>query len=316
MTDRERFISQARTYIGVTGNYVCNTKLHLGSIVDWCAYFISAVMKDCGFIGRYQGDIYGFASDAAREDNGKLGEWFLKREKHPQRRDYIMFRYSDFTNPLDKYSASHVGIVENVDGNIITTIEGNVDGYNYSWAATSTCNRKVRFLSDQNVYAFYRPYWRGEDKSTSSGAGTSSKNTASDIDAIYQVHIVNGKWLPYVKNLEDYAGLPGCQIDGIRIHVSKGHVRYRVKCAGDKKYLPWVRDLEDYAGIYGKPIDCVQIEFYGIEGYKSEYRVAPVSGDYFPFVENYNVANDEGYAGSDGLSIDRLQVRIIKANSK
>ena len=96
MTDRQRVLQQARTYIGVDGDYVCNEKLHLGFVCDWCAYSISSIMKDCDFIGKYQSDIYGFASDAAREDDGVLGEWFLKGEKPVQAGDYIMFRYSSF----------------------------------------------------------------------------------------------------------------------------------------------------------------------------------------------------------------------------
>ena len=308
MTDREKFLKQARQYIGVTGNYVCNTRLHLGMVVDWCAYSISAIMDDCGFIGKYQGGIYGFASDAAREDNGKLGEWFRKGEKAPQPGDYIMFRYSDFLDPLDKYSASHVGIVEKVDGDIITTLEGNVDGYSYAWAATSSFKRKTRYLSNPDVYAFYRPYWQDETKSTSTG----SKASDSDIDITYQVHTIDGSWLPEVTNLDDFAGLEGKAIDGVRAHVSKGHIRYRVKCVGDRNYLPWVRDLEDYAGLYGKPIDSVQIHFYGLDGYIVEYRVSPVSSDYLPFVRNYNALNDDGYAGIDGLSVDRFQSVVVK----
>ena len=307
MTDREKFLQQARQYIYVTGNYVCNTRLHLGMVVDWCAYSISAIMDDCGFIGKYQGGIYGFASDAAREDNGKLGEWFRKGEKAPQPGDYIMFRYSDFLDPLDKYSASHVGIVEKVDGDIITTLEGNVDGYSYAWAATSSFKRKTRYLSNPDVYAFYRPYWKNDTKSTSTGS-----KAASDIDTFYQVHTVGGSWLPEVRNLDDFAGLEGKAIDGIRAHVSKGHIRYRVKCVGDRNYLPWVRDLEDYAGLYGKPIDSVQIHFYGLDGYIVEYRVSPVSSDYLPFVRGYNVINDDGYAGIRGLSVDRFQSVVVK----
>lgn len=306
MTDREKFLQQARSYIGVMGNYVCNTRLHLGMVVDWCAYSISAIMDDCSFIGKYQGGIYGFASDAAREDNGKLGEWFRKGEKAPQPGDYIMFRYSDFLDPLDKYSASHVGIVEKVDGDIITTLEGNVDGYGYAWAATSSFKRKTRYLSNPDVYAFYRPYWQDETKSTSTGS------KASGIDTFYQVHLVGGSWLPEVKNLNDFAGLEGKAIDGIKAHVSKGHIRYRVRLVGDREYLPWVKDTTDYAGIYGRAIDSVQMEFYGLDGYIVEYRVSPVSSDYLPFVRGYNVINDDGYAGIRGLSIDRLQAVIIK----
>ena len=307
MTDRQRVLQQARTYIGVDGDYVCNEKLHLGFVCDWCAYSISSIMKDCDFIGKYQSDIYGFASDAAREDDGVLGEWFLKGEKPVQAGDYIMFRYSSFINPIDKYSASHVGLVESVDGDVITTLEGNVDGYGDDWAGTSSFKRKTRYLSNPDVYAFYRPYWKNDTKSTSTGS-----KAASDIDTFYQVHTVGGSWLPEVRNLDDFAGLEGKAIDGIRAHVSKGHIRYRAKLAGSKKYLPWVRDLDDYAGIYGRTIDCVQMEIYGVDGYAVEYRVSPVSSDYLPFVRNYNVINDDGYAGLENRCIDRLQVKIVK----
>ena len=118
--------------------------------------------------------------------------------------------------------------------------------------------------------------------------------------------------LPEVTNLDDFAGLEGKAIDGVRAHVSKGHIRYRVKCVGDRNYLPWVRDLEDYAGIYGKPIECVQMHFYGVDGYIVEYRVSPVGSKYLPFVRNYNVVNDDGYAGIDGLSVDRFQSVVVK----
>lgn len=323
MTDREKFIAMAKTYIGKNGNYVCNTKLGLGMIVDWCAYSISAIMKDCGFIGKYQGGIYGFASDAAREDHGKYGEWFRKGEKSPQRGDYIMFKYSSFTNPLDKYSASHVGIVEEVNGNVITTLEGNVDGWGADWAATSSYKRKTRYLSSSDVYSFYRPYWKDEGKTTSSGTSASIGNTASSgtstgtantgsIDVTYQVHLAGGSWLPNVKNLTDFAGLENRPIDGIRASVSRGHIRYRVKLIGGK-WLPWVTDRSDYAGLYGRQIDCIQMELTGAEGYTVEYRVSTAkSKNYLDWVKGYNNSNDDGYAGLKGAAIDKLQIRIVK----
>lgn len=159
LSDKDKFLNQARSYIGKNGEYVCKTKLGLPTIVDWCAYSVSAIMKDCGFIGKYQGGIYGYASDNAREDNGKYGTWFLKGSMTPKPGDLIMFRYSNFINPLDKYSASHVGIVEAVNGNTITTLEGNVDATGSDWAETSTFKRKTRYLSDASVYSFYRFNW-------------------------------------------------------------------------------------------------------------------------------------------------------------
>ena len=316
MSDIEKLLRQARTYIGKNGEYVCKTKLGMKNVVDWCAYSISAIMKDCGFIGKYQGGIYGYASDAAREDHDKYGEWFRKGTKSPQPGDYIMFKYASFTNPLDKYSASHVGIVESVSGNVITTLEGNVDGYGSNWAGTSTFKRKTRYLSSSDVYAFYRPYWQGENKATStnSAAKTSNSGASTSIDVTYQVHLAGGSWLPDVKNLTDFAGLENRPIDGIRASVSKGHIRCRVKLIGSKNYLPWVTDREDYAGIYGRQIDCVQMELYGADGYTVEYRVSTAkSKNYLEWVRHYNTKNEDGYAGLVGAAIDKLQIMIVKS---
>ena len=317
MTDREKFLQTARGYIGKTGKDICLTKLHLGMVVDWCAYSISAIMKDCGFIGKYQGAIYGFASDAAREDSGKFGTWFRKGEKTPQPGDYIMFRYSSFLNPLDKYSASHVGIVESVKGNVLTTLEGNVDGWGSDWAGTSSYKRKTRYLSSSDVYSFYRPRWQGDDKTT--GTGSASKtNTASSsgIDVTYQVHTIGGKWLPNVTNTEDYAGIEGKKIDAIKISTSKYHIRYRVRVVGAKKYLPWLTDRKGYAGKFNYAIDRLQIEFYGDAGvseFAAEYRVSVTgSKSYLEWVRNFNNKNNDGYAGLDKKCIDKLQIRIVR----
>ena len=311
MTDREKFLSVARSYIGKTGDDICNKKLHLGMIVDWCAYSVSAIMQDCGFIGKYQGGIYGFASDAAREDHDKYGQWFLKGAKEPQPGDYIMFKYASFTNPLDKYSASHVGIVEAVNGNIATTLEGNVDGYGSNWAGTSTYKRKTRYLSSSDVYSFYRPHWQGETKTTGSSA-----STASDVDVTYQVHTVGGVWLPNVKNLADYAGMDNRAIDGILADVGAGlTIMYRVHTVGGS-WLPWVRGRSDFAGIYGRQIDAIQMQIVNAPGstaYSAEYRVSTTgSKGYLPWVRDYNAVNDDGYAGIKGKPIDRLQVRIVR----
>lgn len=178
--DKTKFLDTARSYIGKNGAYVCKTKLGFNYIVDWCAYAVSAIMKDCGFIGKYQGGIYSYASDNARNDNGKYGTWFLKGSKTPQAGDLIMFKYASFTNPIDKYSASHIGIVENVNGNTITTLEGNVDGNNANWAETSSFKRKKRYLSSSDVYSFFRPNWEKTTTSTSASATNSAKTNKTN----------------------------------------------------------------------------------------------------------------------------------------
>ena len=160
MTDREKFLTQARTYIGKNGDYVCKTKLKLGAVYDWCAFVATLIMQDCGFIGKYVKAIDGGAGNIPRYSDGVYGTWFAKGSKAPQPGDLIFFKY-DGCPTQDKYSCSHIGIVEAVAGNAITTLEGNVDGYGSDWASTSTFKRKTRYLSDGSVHSFFRPYWEG-----------------------------------------------------------------------------------------------------------------------------------------------------------
>lgn len=308
MTDREKFLNTARSYIGKDGQYVCLQKLRIGFICDWCAFSVSSIMRDCGFIGKYIKEVEGGAGTIPRYSDGKFGTWFKKGTKAPQAGDLFFLRYNDYPSQ-DKYFCDHIGIVESVSGNVITTLEGNVDGWGSDWAGTSSFKRKARYLSDYIVYAFYRPFWQGETKSTGAGSKTS---TAQNIDAFYQVHTAGGSWLPNVRNLEDYAGLENHPIDGVMAGVSKGNIRYRVKLVGGA-WLPWVIDRTDYAGIIGRKIDGIQMELTGVSGYDVEYRVSSIGTDnYLPWVRGYNNVNDDGYAGVYGKEIDKLQVRVVK----
>ena len=187
MTDKEKFLSTARTYINENGDYVCNTKLHLGYITHWCAYAVSAIMKDCGFIGKYIKAVEGGAGTVPRYSvPAKLGEWFKKGAKTPQAGDLFFLRYANYPKE-DKYFCDHIGIVERVSGNTIETLEGNVDGNNNGiWEQTSTFKRKTRYLSDYSMYAFYRPFWKSETKSTAT-----SKKTSVEIYQINSSNIVD-----------------------------------------------------------------------------------------------------------------------------
>lgn len=143
------------------------------------------------------------------------------------------------------------------------------------------------------------------------GSSSSSTVKKETIDVTYRVYS-DGRWLPWVKNLEDYAGLKNKPAQGIQIKVSKGHIRYRVKLIGADAYLPWVKDTEDYAGIYGKNIERVQIAC-DTTGCKARYRVSTINSEkYLPWVTEYNLTNENGYAGIPGRAIDALQVQIIK----
>lgn len=313
--DKTKFLETARNYIGKNGEYVCKTKLKLGTIYDWCAFAVSAIMQDCGFIGKYVKSVYGGAGDIPRYSDGVYGAWFIKGSKIPQSGDLIFFRYSG-VSPTDKYFSSHVGIVESVNGNTITTLEGNVDGNNSNWAETSTFKKKTRYLNDNDVYAFYRPKWNDvvttNTDNSKSNVSTTKNIADTGIDVSYQVYIYD-RWLPWVKNLEDFAGLANQSIQGVKMKSSKGHIRYRVKLIESSNYLPWVIDEEDYAGIYGKDIDCIQAELIDIDDYKIQYRVSTLnSNNYLSWVTDYNNNDDNGYAGIKGVGIDKLQVKIVK----
>ena len=209
MTDKEKFLDKAWTYLSCNGDYVCNTKLHLGYITHWCAYAVSAIMKDCGFIGTYIKEVEGGAGSIPRGSDGKYGKWFKKSvNMPPERGDLFFLRYADYPKE-DKYFCDHVGIVEEVNGNIITTLEGNVDGrYGDKWAETSVFKSKVRYLNDSTVYAFYRPNWQAETKSTSTA-------TKKDVE-IYQLN--SSKVVDYTVKVTATDGLNVRQGAGVKFN--------------------------------------------------------------------------------------------------
>lgn len=200
MTDKEKFLDKAWTYLSHNGDYVCNQKLHLGYITHWCAYAVSAIMKDCGFIGKYIKEVEGGAGTIPRWSDGIYGTWFKKSANMPpQRGDLFFLRYSDYPDE-DKYFCDHVGIVEEVNGNVITTLEGNVDAANSNrWAETSVFKRKYRKLNDEYndvVYAFYRPNWQTETKTTTTSTKKSVEiyqlNSSKEVDYFVQVTANDG----------------------------------------------------------------------------------------------------------------------------
>lgn len=140
---------------------------------------------------------------------------------------------------------------------------------------------------------------------------------AQSIDAFYQVRS-NGRWLPKVRNLTDFAGLRGRPITDLAVRVTAGSVKYRVHVKGGD-WLPYVTgcNINDghngYAG-NGKPIDAVEVYFFTPSGQlarKAKYHVSPVSGDYWPWqMDDEKTGGQDGYAGSFGQTIDRLQLYI------
>ena len=131
-----------------------------------------------------------------------------------------------------------------------------------------------------------------------------SNSPTKNIDVTYQVY-VNGKWLPNVTNLNDYAGIFGKPIQAIYASLNEGSVRYRVHTINGT-WLPWVKNREDYAGIFGKNIDALEMQLIGLNGYSVKYR-AYVGGRWLPWVTDLN-----DYAGIYGKAIEGIQVQVIR----
>ena len=95
------------------------------------------------------------------------------------------------------------------------------------------------------------------------------------VNATYAVMTEDGRILPEVTNLADYAGLENVKIKGIAMKVDKGYVKYQVHVLGGA-WLPWVDgyDWKDaingYAG-NGRVIDAIRI-YYETCRYCKAYR--------------------------------------------
>jgi hypothetical protein len=153
----------------------------------------------------------------------------------------------------------------------------------------------------------------GIDSEVSSNVSTKENSNSSStpvdppvkesVDVTCQVYS-NGRWLPNVVNLEDYAGIYGESISGIFANTNKGYIKYRVHI--NNRWLPWVIDRQDYAGILDTNIDGLQMQLVDLPGYSVKYRTY-VGGRWLPWVLDL-----EDYAGIYGQSIEGIQMQIIK----
>lgn len=149
-----------------------------------------------------------------------------------------------------------------------------------------------------------------------------SNNTGGDPGIVftYAVRLEDGRALPEVSNLEDYAGIRGKRIADVKIKANKGSVRYRVHVLGGG-WLPyvtgynWGDHINGYAG-NGMAIDAIEVYYYtpadmvSEYGYqKAKYRVSPVNGNYYPWQYDDEIGNgQDGYAGTFRKAMDRFQL--------
>ena len=173
---------------------------------------------------------------------------------------------------------------------------------------------------DGNIY--YSDYSVKNDGNTDETIRTDDSSSNS-INVYYQTKLATGRWLPVVKNNEDYAGIRGQNITGLAITTDTGYIKYRVHV--DSGWLDFIdshnTDINDYYNGYAgndTPVDAVEIYYYTPDdiikssGYHyAFYRVSPVNGNYYSYQKDNNKDNGmDGYAGIWGHFIDRLQIDI------
>lgn len=159
---------------------------------------------------------------------------------------------------------------------------------------------------------------------TSSETSEQEKINADVKPTIEYCVFADAEWLPTVKGLSDFADIAGEAISGIAIKVSKGKVKYRVHTKGGK-WLNWVTgfnledDINGYAGILGVEIDAVQVYYTTPKDvksahgscYKATYRVSSLSENYYDWqYDDEKDSKQDGYAGSFGKAIDRVQITL------
>ncbi|MGN0613866.1 MAG: hypothetical protein ACI4JB_08200, partial [Porcipelethomonas sp.] len=142
-------------------------------------------------------------------------------------------------------------------------------------------------------------------------SSTAAVSTTAKPDITYCVY--TSRWLPAVKNTEDYAGIQKTSVSGLAVKSSKGTLKYRAHIKGGA-WLDWVSkyDTSNWdtgcAGIKGKAIDAVQMKLEGVSGYEVRYRVSTAgSSGYLPWV-----TGTEDYAGILGSDIDCIQAEAVK----
>lgn len=117
--DGNDIVAIAKSQVGNIGGETYWKWYGFSSRVEWCACFVSWCANEAGLIEQGLVPKFSYCPDGIKwfRENGR----WLDRRSMPQA-GYIVF----FDWNLDG-TADHVGIVEKVEGNVIYTIEGNVN---------------------------------------------------------------------------------------------------------------------------------------------------------------------------------------------
>ncbi len=163
----EKFITTAESDVGKGRGDVNCAGSH-----DWCANYISELMKRTGYTGAYDRTV-GYLLQKLKD---KPDEW-KESTGSPQRGDILFFDWDNPTPQIDPYYSQgrrwdHVAIIKNVKDGTITYIDGNGGGSQYVKERTIP-------LSDDDVDTTMS-YIKDRVSGSSSGSGTLPGSTDRD----------------------------------------------------------------------------------------------------------------------------------------
>lgn len=287
---------------------------NVGGGTAWCAAYVCYVFNKAG------------ASNLIPVKSANCGD--LARGFYNKRQlvksgykagDVVFFHWSNDSSSSvpGVYTLDHVGIIisNNGDGSY-TTIEGNTGS-----SAYGECAIRTRYASQ--ISCCGRPKYSASSSSSSNNNTSKKSTTKTSVNVYYRVRTKKHGWLPEVKNLEDYAGIENDPITDVAIKVSKGSVEYQVHTK-DGKWLGKITGYDinnssKYAG-NGTPIDLIKIYYKTPDDLrkkgdikKARYKVSPTNTSaFYDWQYDTETSNgQDGYAGSYGVTIDKLYLSLV-----
>ncbi|MDD6760073.1 MAG: glycoside hydrolase family 25 protein [Turicibacter sp.] len=230
---------------------------------------------------------------------------------------------------LDQYTK---WVAKYNDNNGTPTTKPNVQNYD-AWQYTSlgTCDGVTSRGLDISI--FYRDFPSEINPSNSSPVPQPQptptpapqpvkavKQDLGNVNVYYSVY-AGGKWWSEVANNSSWAGKGNnTAIRGLAIRVDNGSIKYRVHVRSGKWY-DWITqcNINDkkngFAGDLVNDIDAVEAVYLTPDGYNYKYlhyKVSVINNQnyYSEQIDDQKDNGMDGYAGSIGNSIDKIQMWI------
>ena len=202
---------------------------------------------------------------------------------------------------------------------------GIYDGNGGYYAMDGSARNMVHYPLSKNKFTHIIKlcdvdYGNGVSTNKAPSAIASGGSYNAIVNFMYSVRIEDGRILPEVTNLNDYAGIRGKRITDIAIRCDKGSLWYQVHILGGD-WLPkvsgcdWNDPENGFAGD-NKVIDAVRVyyktpkELIQTQGYQqAQYRASPINQGYCKWQYDDETGNGQnGFTGSFGTAIDRFQL--------